>query len=353
MRNFFSCLLSFLLASCVTLPSFDTDPLTPNDVVWNLRCQLAEAVRHGVDRHQWLKDYKASFILTLKVLKLGRGSADANLAIPLHPGLAMPMLALVAQGRASREMDFKVEKSVAELSSLAGCSDSSRGLLLRGDLGIRDYFDRIRYVNDDFGGGKVLTNSNYTVDFFVTKSATPSAKFSLIPIGERTFGANAKLQLEAQYTHTIKLTVTPPDTVADPEPVDPTEVKLVADDTGMLATIVALMKENVQKDLARDREQLRSLENLRDSQKAFPESQLDIDKRNERIEKLEESIRDRQKTKDSLERIQEREPSQRFIRRRRPASGLTPSERQRLRDGQTRSILEGIQQEIRSLEALQ
>ena len=197
-----------LLSACVTLPVYMTDTLTPNDIVQNLRCQLAEAVTAEPEPHHWLRKFKASIVVTLKVLNQNDTKADGSLAIPLNPGLATPKIAIGLKTRATRTIDFNIKDKVENLIDATPCV--SRSILLEGDLGFRGYLDRLRPIQAELDDPQKFANSNYTLEFYIEKGLTPSASFSMVPVGSRIFGANASVGLQAQYTHTLKITVTPP-----------------------------------------------------------------------------------------------------------------------------------------------
>lgn len=139
------------------------------------------------------------------------GSGDLNLAIPLTPGLAAPILNFGASIEATRTVQLQFFQPFSRLEKFGACPPSTdRAILLKSELGFKEWFDRVRLANKR---AEIYTDQvDYTLDFLIKKNLTPSVKFSLIPIGSQIFGANAKLDLQAQYKHNMKLVLKKPET---------------------------------------------------------------------------------------------------------------------------------------------
>ncbi len=325
-------MLSISLASCVSAPRFMTDALTPNDIVMNLRCQLAEAVLSEPDPHEWIKAFQASFIITLRVIKSNDSGGDASLSIPLTPGIATPRIALGIDTSASRTIDFKVNDKIADLIKSAPCNKGR--LLLEGDLGIRSYLDRIRPVTEGLPSTSDLYNSNYTLEFTIDKGLTASSRFSMIPVNINTFGANVSVGFFAQYTHTLKLTIAPP-----PKKKPPTEVIIVNDHTTNITTLL--------KKFERYSEQIANLES-KVSEKEAARLRLSEEQPSEKAKRLKEIKGLKSKIEQLNNLTAGISRSINATKTRDQQRETLPSTDQRLRDGQTRSLLDDIRRDTLS-----
>jgi len=332
--------LSSTLAACMTVPAYMTDALTPNDIVQNLRCQLAEAVTAGPDPHYWLEDFKASFTITLKVFNENKTTTDGSLAIPLNPGVATPKIALGLTTRATRTIDFNINDEIKSLIDRPPCVNDGR--LLTGNLGMRGYLDRIKPVKADLISVHKLKNSNYSLEFYIEKSLTPSSAFTMIPVGFRTLGANILTAAQAQYTHSLKLTITPPD--PPKKEADPIRVVIAGYDTGV--------QKRFRDQLSISNETLNRL--TRDLDAALSDRSImgkdGQDVQAARIRRLQDEIKRLQERNKKIIEDLGRTPSTTVRPSARPL--ISPSEDQRLRDGQNRAILNEIEDRLNALQRL-
>lgn len=232
---------AFLLSACVSVPEFHSDPVLPADVALSLKCELQRAIWTDADSHAWLRDWNAVATLNLRILERSDGSGELGLVVPLSPGLSSPLLGFGASIDATRTAQFQFSESIAELAVFSKCHASkdaghNDGLLLRGNLGIKDWLDRIRMAADL--ASLDTDQIDYTLDFFIKKTLAPSVRFSLIPAGSNIFGASAKLDLQKHLTHNLKLVLQPKK--RKPKPL---EVIIVEDQSAITKDLAALRKE--------------------------------------------------------------------------------------------------------------
>lgn len=316
-------LSAVLLTACVTVPSLHTDELTPSDIARNIKCELADAVWHSPDRHAWLDKWNGTVTLFLKVYKKGDASGELNLAIPLDPGSVTPTLAFGVSSEATRTVQLQFFEQMSDLRYYPSCGNRSGTRLLESDLGVREWLDSVRLAN--YHASIKTDQIDYTVDFLIKKNLAPSARFSLIPIGERIFGANAKLDLQAQYTHNLKLVLKKPAAKTKPEPL---EVVIVADKSKFAPRS---KKEREIEDLERERDALTGTHVFGTDEEQRGKRQRRLDELDAQIEKLKKSIR---RTRSPTTEA----PSD---------DGVPESEKRRLNEALGRSLSTDIREQLR------
>jgi hypothetical protein len=197
--------IALFLSSCVSPPSFHSDEVTENDILLNLKCEIARAINSDEAKLAWLKDYEASILLELIVINSNASQGNANLATPLNPGFATPKIAIGLTTQATRTINVKTVFDVADILKISSCYNNSGHILLKGDLGIPEYFYRVHHVQNDSTHN--FKDSFYKIDFEITKSLTPSSTWTLIPVSNNIFGASASMGLTAKYTHKLQLSI--------------------------------------------------------------------------------------------------------------------------------------------------
>lgn len=225
-------LVAIVLAtsSCTTLPELPPEAAFDlNLVVQNIRCELLHATKevHFVfDDTGW----NAGLDLSVQVNNTAKGSANANLGIPLVPGVATPTLVVARTGAADRTvtMGFKQELSKP---ILVDCNrdNSTEGSLLSSNLGIREWMIQVQNVIDvqkkidkDFSPKTVGT----TIKFVITSTGTTGINFTMIPLGKNTLGGGASLEATRTATHNLIVALS-----KNPPPPKPTEVIIVGNKT--------------------------------------------------------------------------------------------------------------------------
>lgn len=235
--------VGLLTSACVSVPDFETDEVTPADIAVNIKCELMDAIWSAPDSHAWLRDWNATVTVLMNMVNKSDGSGEVGLAIPLTPGSAAPVLNFGASIEATRTVQLQFFQPLSRLNSFGPCPRSTdREILLKSELGFKEWFDRVRLADQR---AEIFTDQiDYTLDFLIKKNLTPSVKFSLIPVGNQTFGASAKLDLQAQYKHNLKIVIKKPEPPkGKPKPI---EVIIVSDVRAKEQQLQQLLKQRSQ-----------------------------------------------------------------------------------------------------------
>lgn len=208
--------VAFITSSCTGLPELPTETAFElNFVVQNIRCELLTAmnsVRFVKEEAGW----NSGLDLTVQVNNTAKGTANANLGVPLMPGNFVPSLVVARTGTADRtvvlgfKQDFK--KDLLKPSKFDCENDrDERGVRLSSNLGIAEWLVNIQEVMDE----QKLRDQNFspktagtTIKFIIAANGTAGTNFSLIPIGKNTLGAGATLEASRTATHTLMVTLT-------------------------------------------------------------------------------------------------------------------------------------------------
>ena len=231
------CLVAIVLSGCTTLPVLPQDyQLHLNEVVDNVRCQVtsqAESVHFINEKPGWT----AGLALEVSILNSAAASASANLDIPLTPGTALPAIVATRAGTANRYVSLEF-KEYFPLKRPYACDPESAGSkpLLAGNLGIGNWLGLVQQViteqrlkDPEFSPRVVSTIVNFTI---VTTGELGSS-FTLIPVGDKVFGAGAQIGGSKTAIHTLTVTLT-----RNPADEDPLEVVIVDDLRGKEKTMI-------------------------------------------------------------------------------------------------------------------
>ncbi|MGD9830832.1 MAG: hypothetical protein AB7E70_17105 [Hyphomicrobiaceae bacterium] len=279
--------------------------------------------------------------LSLTVFNKGNGSSDAALAIPLTPGVSTPSLTLALNTEATRVARLSFQRSVNDIQQAKACGLLGKGrdrlpLRLHGDLGIKQWLDRIVHVQTT---AKVapgeLRQIDYDVEFKIEKTLTPSLRLTLIPVGTRTMAGGGRLELLARYTHKLALVLTKRPSGSPP----PTRVVIVGYDIDEKKRRVDGAARKRLADLEKERKRIETAIQDVKERKSLHWQGVSPETQRAEIERLErrqaQIVRQQRSLRGYLARSQETQKK-----------GLSEREKRDLDDAVTRSILRGIQDEL-------
>ncbi len=339
--------ISLALGACVSVPEFREDVLAPSDVAINLKCEIADAISSQESPYFWLQGWKMGATLTLTVFNKANGSGDVSLAVPLSPGTAIPKVAFGLNTEATRTAVITFQEKLKNLAKSDICLAENRSrwpVRLHGDLGIEAWFSRVTHAQRR--AELTITQIDYTVDFVVEKSLTPSANWSLIPIGRRTFGANASLDLRARNTHSLKLVLTRDVRTSATEVVIVGDRRISAEERRHLAERIRRLEDDlrgIDQSLIGKRRQSRILDQERtQNPQAFTKESPKYKEATELAKDISDLRKEKSRTKSELER------ARRELKRGRAQPRTRSTQRDPELDGAlTRSILRDIQRDLR------
>ena len=217
-----ACLATSIVAGCAKLPEYREDAVSTADIVLNIKCELREAAWSD-PRNQWVQTWNAGLILALEVTHSGGIDSDNTWVFPLNQGATF-ILGLTGgfSGQATRTERVNFKEKLTDLHNdkdlMCEREDPGRYARLGGRLGIDDLFARVGLMQKDARiNPKQL---DYNLDFVIKKNATTTPKFNLVPIGkEKTYTGSLKWTGSRGDTHSLKITLEPPDRPAPGCPV--------------------------------------------------------------------------------------------------------------------------------------
>ncbi|MDP1702449.1 MAG: hypothetical protein Q8L53_16015 [Aestuariivirga sp.] len=182
-----------------------------NLVVQNVRCELLSATKQA----WFIKEdpgWTVGLDLNVQVVNSAKGSANANLGIPLLPGTATPSIVAVHSGIADRSVTLGLKQDLSKPVPINCASDSSQQrLMLSSKLGIKEWLLEVqdllveqRQVDKKFSPRTVGT----TIKFTVSSNGSAGSSFSLIPIGRSNLGGGVTLEASRMAVHTLIVALT-------------------------------------------------------------------------------------------------------------------------------------------------
>jgi hypothetical protein len=212
-RFLWACIVSSLISGCATLPSYRDDAVSTADIIRHIKCELRDAA-WSHPGNEWVRTWKAGLVLSLEVFHSGGIGSDNTWVFPMNQGATF-ILGVVGgfSGQATRTERISFNESLRLLNSdpklLCRNEDPDMYARLGGELGIADLLKRV-------GRTKEVANINptamdYNLDFVIKKNGGLAPKFSLLPIGkEKTFTGTLAWTGSYSDTQTLKLTLVPP-----------------------------------------------------------------------------------------------------------------------------------------------
>lgn len=213
-----------VIQGCTSLPEIEQDAITTTAIILNIKCQFRDALREfnvgsvagPVPSVNWLipdeeRSWKAGFTLTMKTYNKGSVFTDTSLVVPLNPGSFTLGLKGGVTGDATREEKVDFTEKLIDIYNYKDCppNASSEKRLLEGDLGFEDFLHRMSIARND-GIMKDPTSLTYNIDFSIRYNGGISPKWSLIPVGSRTFNTLFNLDGESTGYHSLKVVFSRP-----------------------------------------------------------------------------------------------------------------------------------------------
>ena len=182
------------LASCADFSGHVAESFSVADVSDNIECQLKAAYLDSVGTQPWLKEWAASYILTLDRQSAASVSPHINWSEPVCGASGSAVLATSN----SRNIHVKRTAALADLAK-RDCSKGRSGATFEGDLGLHELFDDTMATSgaaaaepDDFGSKLTFTISG-------SASASPSWVLTRVP----ALGFEARASRQA--THSLDI----------------------------------------------------------------------------------------------------------------------------------------------------
>jgi hypothetical protein len=177
--------IALVCGSCALRPPLPSEHrVSVGEVIERVQCELAEAVRPHLARHEWLNDMAAGYVLTLKVEDEGSVAPSADIIDLLAKGTFTLSLAGAATHTANRtaSMDFSV--NVDDLANYDCDSGRLHDFPVRyfsDGTGLKDWLDRIvaGIDRDDKDRVQQPEKFGHTLEFGIklTAGVTPSWVF--------------------------------------------------------------------------------------------------------------------------------------------------------------------------------
>lgn len=178
------------VAGCGTdLPALTSKEVLPVDqLVMKIRCEFATAISYEISQgYGFLKDWQASYIITMKANESGTLAADAN-KFPFALGSSSVAVGAggSAKGSTNRTALLKYDLDVSDIDTFQlKCKRTTSGHpLLRGELGFAEWLDtalKASISNDDQKPQERLTSIGHTFEFALATSAGVSPVFTIVP----------------------------------------------------------------------------------------------------------------------------------------------------------------------------
>lgn len=197
-------LVPLQLTGCSSLPDLpDNDQVNIADVLYSIRCQLAESVQMYRPYYPWINNWAASTKLQLKVVETGEKSGGANLVIPITNGTFTIGFNAGLTQKASRTATVEATFDLKDID----CPDLSKNenppRYVQGSLGLGEWIQRVTVALES---SQILPSSlGYSTNFTLKANGNLMPSFSVIP-GDRRFGANLKLSGEREDAHSLTIT---------------------------------------------------------------------------------------------------------------------------------------------------
>ncbi|EMS95503.1 putative lipopotein protein [Agrobacterium tumefaciens str. Cherry 2E-2-2] len=181
------------LTSCSTLPKHsDSEGVSVEDVVYNVRCELRDAVKAAPFLTNDTYGWTAGADLSLQVVASADGSVDAATSTPLKPGTFVPSIGFKHSGKADRTVSVGFKENLKALKPVA-CAQGARVSQprLHGELGIRQWVASLQAAANatDISPEK----AGYILEFTVETSGNLGPSFKVLPLGTSSLDIGAKL----------------------------------------------------------------------------------------------------------------------------------------------------------------
>lgn len=216
MRSFSCvCILSLapLINGCATLPEPPEDALEVAELVRNIKCELRNAAWMDV-KNDWVREWNAALTVSLIIDHQGGITTDGTWTFPLPQGGNFILgVTAGATGSANRTERLSFNENLTKLNQdkKLRCVKSSDIYFSRlsGNLGFDKVFERARKA---ITVARVALNQlDYNIDFVIKKEGSLNPKWTLIPIGtDRKFSGGIKWSGSRTDTHTLKVVLQPP-----------------------------------------------------------------------------------------------------------------------------------------------
>lgn len=181
------------LSSCSTLPKHsDSDAVSVEDIVYNVRCELRDAVKAAPFLTSDTYGWTAGADLSLQVVASADGSVNAETSTPLKPGSFVPSLGFKHAGTADRTVSVGFKENLKALKPIV-CTQGNRGTKtrLQGELGIRQWVASLQAATD----ATQITpeKAGYILEFTIETSGNLGPSFKVLPLGTSSLDIGATL----------------------------------------------------------------------------------------------------------------------------------------------------------------
>lgn len=206
-----------LLAACAAVPRLPYEGgVGVADVIRNVKCELADAVRDNAAKHTWLRTWAAGVELTLDVIESGGAGIDAEIVVPLDSttdGSLGANLQRFRRAESISSITFTTTLAAVAEQECVAIPDEKRHLL-RGELGLKIWLARAAEAIDATGITNQTSGVGYIIEFGVISSGGLDPGFRLLKldkIGDLKVGVNGGGSFSASRddTHTLNIAIAP------------------------------------------------------------------------------------------------------------------------------------------------
>ncbi|MGV1905055.1 hypothetical protein [Agrobacterium cavarae] len=181
------------LTSCSTLPKQpDSESVSVVDVIFNIRCELRDAVKAAPFLTKDTYGWTAGADLSLQIVASADGSIDAATSTPLKPGTLVPSVGFKHSGKADSTLSFGFKEDLKALKPVP-CAQGARvsKTRLQGQLGIRQWVASLQAAAN--ATGITPEKAGYILEFTVETSGSLGPSFKVLPLGTSSLDIGAKL----------------------------------------------------------------------------------------------------------------------------------------------------------------
>jgi hypothetical protein len=201
----FFVLLTSPLTGCSSLPDLPNDDhVNIADVLYSIRCQLADSVQIYQEKYPWINDWAASTKIQLNVVETGEKSGGANLVVPITNGTFTIGLSAGLTQKATRTATVEASFDLEDINCPDLSGDENPPKYIQGSLGLREWIQRVTAALES---SQTLPSSlGYSTNFTLKTNGSLTPSFNVIPGMDRRLGANLKIAGTREDEHSLTIT---------------------------------------------------------------------------------------------------------------------------------------------------